>query len=58
MLIVEVISVGLRVEDGVPQRTTVSYIVQQAPGKNVLMHPGCGVHGMAALGRVDDRLGK
>lgn len=52
-----VVLVRVHVHDGIPERTTVSHIVQNATGQDVWMYTCCRVHGVGTGGREADGLG-
>lgn len=47
----------MEVERGVPEGTGVSAVAEQAPGEDVGVDAGIGVHGVGAGSGIDDGLG-
>jgi hypothetical protein len=54
---VVVIGVAFRVEDGIPEGAAVCDVVEEAPGEDVFVDAGVGIHCVAAFGGVNDGLG-
>ena len=57
-VVVVVVGVGVCVQQGVPEGAAVGLVVEEAPGEDVGVDAGGGVHGVRAHGRVDDRLSR
>lgn len=46
----------MRVEKRIPEWASVCLVVEESPGEDIVMDAGGGVHGVSALGGVDDGL--
>lgn len=51
-----IICISMRIQQGVPERTAIGLIVQQAPWQDVRVDARRSVHRMCSHGRVDHRL--
>lgn len=49
-MVTKVIGIGMIVEYRIPKGSTVCFVVQQSPGKDIRMLPGSGIHGVSSIG--------